>query len=392
MPPVKKKKKTAAADKKLERTHPFSVGAGMLTGARWFELTGQHRTEDPAHTEFVMRLHNQQTISIDDFKRHRLLSKSDFEDPNSPWLTASVIVSTNRERCTLTDLMARRFAKAKGTIVIRWPTKWKNWKQKPPPQHVVRALEDPCFYEYFVAGAAGFFSDNVNKRIGIVNAKSFTMCSLTAANEEDSYLITVYARNAEPGSVITLSEEPVSVNVALEQEHFDPDSWRTLKMMSIVNHKVVIPVVPGTTKVKVDVMVHGGGVAHRPSKVTLQAFFPIELAFSITVNKSEGRTLESVILALSDHRAKMCNFDYKDLCVAMSRVKEATHIRLLLRGRNEMEKWNSLAYLTNLKTDTTVPAFFAGYDQRADRDWRSDRWDSNRAHLAHQRLKEEHRG
>ena len=394
MPSAKKKKtnkkKTVVADSRLEATHPFSIGANILAQARWFELTEQHRTKDLEHMAFVKRLCNQENISLDDFKRYKILSRDDFEDPKSPWLTAPIIVSTNRERYSLTDLAARRFARATGTIVIRWPTKWKNWKQKPPASRLMCALEDPCFYEYYVEGAAGFFSDNVNKRIGIVNARPFRMHSLTVQDEADRNLITLYGKNAQPGSVLTLSEEPVSVNVALDAENFGPDSWRTLQTLSIVDKQVVIAIVPGPTKVKPDVTVRGG-TDYRPSKVTLQAVFPLELAFSITVNKSEGRTLERVILALSHQQAKLCNFDHKDLYVAMSRVDKNDHMRLLLQGRNEMEKWNSLAYLTNLRKDTSLPAFFAGYDQRADRDWKSDRWNPNEAYAAHQRLKKEQR-
>ena len=71
----------------------------------------------------------------------------------------------------------------------------------------------------------------------------------------------------------------------------------------------------------------------------------------------------------------------------MSRVKHRNNIRLLLHGRTETHKWESLGYIYKLKPDISVPAFFAGYNQNIDRQWKEDEWDICKAHTAYLKLK-----
>ena len=71
--------------------------------------------------------------------------------------------------------------------------------------------------------------------------------------------------------------------------------------------------------------------------------------------------MDKVILALSYHEAKQFSLDYRQLYVALSRVKKREDIRLILTGDDEVMKWQSIQYLWDLKPDASVQAFFAGF-------------------------------
>ena len=59
-----------------------------------------------------------------------------------------------------------------------------------------------------------------------------------------------------------------------------------------------------------------------PLYVTLQQRFPIDSDFAITVNRSQGQTLDHVILTISKREVPACNFRYNGIYVAFSRVRE----------------------------------------------------------------------
>jgi hypothetical protein len=85
--------------------------------------------------------------------------------------------------------------------------------------------------------------------------------------------------------------------------------------------------------------------------VNIKQYFPIDLNFVITVNRSQGQTLDKVILAISmlEGVGCRCNFQYAGLYVAFSRVKNTDVIRLLLTGTMEAKKWESVAYIGHLR-------------------------------------------
>jgi len=58
----------------------------------------------------------------------------------------------------------------------------------------------------------------------------------------------------------------------------------------------------------------------------------------MTANRSQGQTLEKVILALSYHEATGFSPTYQAVYVEMSRVHKNNDIQLLLTGKTEHEK------------------------------------------------------
>ena len=113
-----------------------------------------------------------------------------------------------------------------------------------------------------------------------------------------------------------------------------------------------------------------------PSRIRLLNEYPIELSFAMTVEKSQGQTMECAIIALSGRRAQKCQFDYASVYVAFSRVRHKNNIRLLLKQGNGRDKKDALMYLRLLQPNKATFAFFEGFkNQKAP--WNSQTWNKN---------------
>ena len=216
-------------------------------------------------------------------------------------------------------------------------------------------LKDPCFYEYFVEGAHGFLTDKVNKGWGLVNAQSVIYHSLSFENEEQKTDFEAKLSVAHAGDVITLLAPSTTINVRLPTiENFvqDNDALKELWLQKCSIHpdQIIIPIIyheKGSKTLKNSVSsfkesgketlsftpVHGGKF-FPPSLVHLDPYFPLELAYSITVHKSQGRTLDQIIIALGDTGDPLSCMKYEHIYVAISRVHQCDDIRLLLPGNN----------------------------------------------------------
>ena len=375
--------------------HPYVIGSKLLTLAQWFELSTQQRSVDHIHTKLVQSNYIGQKLTFNRLKQqgYQILTSTDAGD--SDWIDAPILVSTNRERYTLTHYKAIHVARNKGTVVFRWPTNWTNWKQRPnTPAKVSRALADPCFYEYFVAGADGFLTDNIQKHLMLTNATAIRFHSLKFTKDLE-LRIGRALEHARPGDVITLTEPPAAVNVQieLESQNADPRIRKAFDKLSLSRSRskssqmhtrtYLIPLYEYSCKASSTPTTVHGGSNFLPSKVTLRRRFPFEPAFAITVHKSEGRTLKRVIIALSDSNAQGCNFSYPQVHVSFSRVRRRQDIRLLLTGQSEVEQWKSLTYLGRLRPNKSIKFFFDGHRHRSQThpnfNWNTTTWSAKRA-------------
>ena len=369
------------AENRYAQGHPYSVGSKLFTQTKWFELSKIERSVDPVHTNLVTGIYKNGRLSSMDLKGYKHLSPSDFDSPDSPWLTASIIVSTNRERFSLTHEAAVRFARAKGKLVFRWMTNFSKWEGA--PEDISGAVyEDPCFYEYFVSGAAGFITDRICAETNLVNGIPCTYDSFVLENQYDQDLVAHMLSHGSPGDIVTLSEAPLSLNVEIHPFTKDKDLFTDFhrdyfRFKSIgEGSKIIIPIVQGTNKQTENVLVHGGST-FSCSRMTVKNYFPVELAFAITVNKAQGRTIENVILALSKKPLSVCNMGLKELYVALSRVRTKDSIRLLLTGDSYLQKFESMSYIDTLRGDPTVSAFFAGFGEGGNDHWSTREWNQD---------------
>jgi hypothetical protein len=149
--------------------------------------------------------------------------------------------------------------------------------------------------------------------------------------------------------------------------------------------RVVIPILGGGGRETERVVVHGR-TNFGCSRIRIKQHFPLELAFAITVNKSQGRTIGYVIIALSKNPAQGCNMGLPELYVALSRVRVRGNIRLLLNGATIAQKRFSLAYINLLRPDITVDCFFAGFqNDGTGKPWTEVKWNKD---VAFEKFKE----
>ena len=109
----------------------------------------------------------------------------------------------------------------------------------------------------------------------------------------------------------------------------------------------------------------------------------------MTVNKSQGRTLKKVVLCLSFRGKNNKNVDLEDLYVALSRVREGIDIRLFLHGAEDKDKWESILYLTALKHNASVSAYFEGFcreKRHGNENWQIEERFEWQSHSCFQRL------
>ena len=129
---------------------------------------------------------------------------------------------------------------------------------------------------------------------------------------------------------------------------------------SIDNDKIVIPILSAKSRTKAHnytiVQPHSG-----IARVTTQELFPFDLSFAITVFKAQGKTMPKVVLALAHRYAQSIQFSYSAIYVALSRVKHASDIRLLLHDNGSRPGYSGLQYITHLKHDIHVLDYYKGY-------------------------------
>jgi len=368
-------------ERRFDVNHPFTIGTRIFMKAKWFEFTEQMRSTNPIHTAFIGELYARHLIRTQNIiAKYQLLNKDDLSNPDSVWLTAPVLVATNREKYTLTPIRAILYAKSCGKPVIRWPRKYSRWAQQPVlPCYIEECIaNDPCFYEYYVQGGPCYITQNFNKHRQLLNGTPARFHSLTMASDEQTQWINQQYSHSHAGEVITLQNPPISVNIELTAS--DEATKKLWKDFTLVPDRIVLPICEGYTNLNKDTgltPVHGG-LHYLPSKVKLECRFAVEAAFAMTIHKAEGQTMSNAILALSKPPGH--SLTYCHIYVAFSRVHGCENIRLLLNGEDEREKWNSLGYIDCLRPDKLLNAFFAGYNQyQRQRQWKQDTWNPEQA-------------
>lgn len=313
------------------------------------------------------------------------------ESASLEWAQASILVATNRERMTLTQERAHMFAKVTGCHVIRWQREWKKWEQEPADMFVVQAMDDPIFWEHFVVGGPGFINHTVQRDLLLVNALRVRYHAIQFDRENQALLQHLIDTNPV-GEIIDMPVAPsaIIVEVFLPDEASDEvlDELHEISLERPLpgeerSNRILLPILPIACSWDNHPTVIRGDECYLPSRAIFRNLFPLELAFSITVHKSQGRTMDRVIIALSDCGVGACRFSFSQLLVALSRVQHGDHIRLLLTGDTEEEKWRSILFVNRLQRDPSIAFFFAGFreatQQDINRGWMENSWCAERA-------------
>ena len=104
----------------------------------------------------------------------------------------------------------------------------------------------------------------------------------------------------------------------------------------------------------------GVSYGYQLSHVYTMRPFPFKLGFLVTIHKTMGKTINKVILALSDHQSRFAQIDYNGFYVAMSRVKRGDDIRFLVNTGAGISSSN---YLKELTMSPNVKHYFDGFEK-----------------------------
>ena len=342
-------------------------GGSVFQQCERYHLQEQKRSTDTAHTKFLTKLSRGEAITRPDLHKYKPLSAADLSGDNSRWKYAPVLVALNRERVDIVHHKTVLFAHDKQTCVIRWRANVGKWQGKPILPAVVADLQDtdPCFWQYFVPGVDAYLTYNMNPVLGLANGTPIQLHSLTLTHHQLLHVESLMA-SVEPGGTITLDEPPVAVNIKIGSLHDvktklslrKTAQLKLLQKHSIVEDAVVIPLLKGNVRKHQSYTVHSSGVIGR---VQTRDIFAYESAFAMTIHKAQGRTIPSVVLALSDRQNHTFQMKYAAIYVALSRVKHSSDLRILFHDSDKDARDLSLNYITNLKHSVHVLNYYAGF-------------------------------
>ena len=349
------------------------------------------------HTKFVEDNYYGVPLHLGRIKDHiGLIKRRHLEEIE--WAEAPVLVSTNRERYTMIHARSLHLAMLRRTVVIRWVTDFRKWQDQPSPDFVDKAMEDPCFHEYFVSGCPGVITKNMNKTLHLVNGRKVRYHSIVVPEDWTDWLKREIERTPI-GHIVDLPVTPIAINVELDLHSSMSDSLkgalRELDISSTQNdNSVVIPITPMRADWPNDspsgrpqrmTPVHGGD-GFEPSRVQLRAVFPLQSALAYTIHKAQGETMNRAIIAMSQSPIHKWNFTYEQVHVAFSRVKQSSHLKLLLLGDTEDKKWGSITCVNRLAQDPCIGWYFMGFRRRLrpgegdpNQNWVANEWSALRA-------------
>ena len=92
-----------------------------------------------------------------------------------------------------------------------------------------------------------------------------------------------------------------------------------------------------------------------------------DLAFSMTVFKAQGRTMDKVVIALTERSEKNLQMTYAGIFVGMSRVRSSKDMRLLLHlpNANHGNPAVAFSYIENLLPDKHIAIYNAGFNNQS---------------------------
>ena len=335
-----------------KRATPYAFGCELLQHFKMITFTEQYRSKDPRHTASINQMRQTDNchgpISHSILDTIKTLSKSDLRptfDSNgseipSPWLTAPIVVTSNRERHEINLSQARRYGKTKGLPVLRWK------KQLSVSDDIDEALSsilyenEPDLIGLFVEGAPAHLTANLNASSGLANGTPVVLHSVLLAADDDLSHYRSLVANAEPGEVVDI---PVPYAVQVKIPSISVSQFNR-KHKSLDSNNVVIPLL---------------NKADSNNKITLEEqvvrfkAHTFQIAFAVTFHKVQGQTVPKIILDLNKRPGrKLGCLDFHGLYVGLTRVEYCDNIRIL--PCNDSKKF---AHLLKLKPNANLKAW-----------------------------------
>ena len=382
-----KKQKTLNKHGKYRSTSSARLGADLFAGFTRIHLAEQHRAQDEQHLQLLQSMSKGKEIPLSMIRNYKTITDTDVTEDSS-WAFAPVLVANNRERIDIVHHKTTLFAQKNSSHAFRWRTDVVRWQGKPvlSQEQIHIQDKDPCFWQKFVPGADAFLTTNLNTNLGLANGTPIKLHSLTFTTREQLMAVRSQIRSLPPGSVVTLDEPPLSVNIEILST-FDSKTTPSakkiaqidiLKKHSIVKGETIIPIPIMRTHCKTHAFsVHStSGI----SKAHTRELFPFEMSFAMTVHKAQGRTIPKVVLALSHRDNTHSQMSYASIYVALSRVKHRDNLRILMHNSGPRPGILALKYITHLKHCIHVLDYYSGFPEKT----QSGKWNSAKSLRAKQ--------
>lgn len=325
LPPVKSKETLYSAVLKLSKLNQTSSSPALVHGAFLFstfrlrELNQQMRAPDNLkHMEMLDRLRNppqgKPPVSSEDISNIKFFETEDISEDET-WITAPIIVLTNQERFGCNALQSAHFSKVKGKLRYIWNVPIRGDEISDLSQNDINQLfqNNLVLKHYFVKGAPGYLTRNINPSLGLANGTSVIYHSLILDEKEDQRTILEKVINSTSSIDILLKYPPKYVCVTVptaELIHFEN---RTL-----VQGEVVIPLPlekdPKLIKLKCPELLKNVSV--------LTERHSVEMKFSLTAHKVQGLTCPKLILDLNN-RPSPPHMSLSSFHVGLSRVRSS---------------------------------------------------------------------
>jgi len=238
------------------------------------------------------------------------------QDPS--WMDAPVVVTTNAERLSIIKAQVIRFSKARSIPVISWRQPLSaTCKLSENDKNVLYEIIDKLV-GWFAYGAPVHLTTNINPSKHLANGTEVTQCSVTSVlcfpTELDHADLNEQLKGAIPGSKITLSCVPTSVNVIVHG--INKREWPDCQ--SLVKDNCVIPL---------KLNKRPESLSRSDRRLIKYHDFEYALAFSVTYHKIQGKTVNKLILDIN--KSPMSSLSLQSLYLGISRVRCATDFRVL---------------------------------------------------------------
>ena len=328
----------------------WTKGTAIFTEATVLNLTQQQRAiHDTFHTNIIQKLHNGQPFKMEDLEQYKLLTKEDMTGQGE-FRFAPILVSSNRERIDISYSQLKQYALVHNIPIVKWKSKHQNWQNS--PEDTSTAIENDCaFFEYFCVGLPGFLRHNISNSLKLANGTPVELRSLQFQDVDMQTKFNTDYHDTEPGKEILLPSPPdfLTYMPYPDDEKFHAEwtskNWPTLDDQ---NKCVLLLLEHNWQFNKYKSYPIEGAAYEEPSSVEICSYFSFLMGFAQTIHKAEGRTLDKVILSLTNVR-KFIKFS--QIFVAFSRVAHHEDIRLLLPIGTTHEL---ISYITNLKQDPKI--------------------------------------
>jgi len=295
-----------------EAGYPSVRGGALFRQFKGFSLEQQMRAaEDQVHTKRIENLRKGKGVPRNLLDGIQRLKPSDWLE----FAFSPIVVTTNAERASLNERQALRFASHHGTAILRWRKPLRGEVASLLAQEQIDALYQihPELNGYFIIGAPGHLTENLNPTKGFSNGTPIVFHSVTLPEDSQPRELRRLIAGAHAGQVIEIPP-PKSINVIVPSVPVRPAE-------SLDDNMTVIPIIASRYPEQIEIK--------KDSRISYESH-PVEVAFALTFHKVQGQTVDKIILDLNLRTARsMPNIDFHGLYVGISRVRRFSDMRIL---------------------------------------------------------------